>query len=143
MASESRECHRISQCYRWHEEGYRDGVESEYGAELNVAGVSIAVMPCQTHEQSCREMAKPEEPLGLNKLVGQDSHNSGHENRYYPLHGVEEGYFTSQTVGSEIVADTSEICAPDGELEEVHYCELGFDRSSLIHGEIGVLRWQI
>lgn len=55
-----------------------------------------------------------------NPAVGYDADEGGHENGYKTLHGVEPEYIFAETVGAEEHTHRNQICAPYGELEEVH-----------------------
>ena len=65
-------------------------------------------------------MAIAQEALGGNPAVGHDADDSGHEQGYNPLHGVEKTDFFSKTDFAQISPHRGQIGTPDSELEEVH-----------------------
>ena len=76
--------------------------------------------PASQHEAACQQMAEAQHTLRLHILIGNDTHQCGHEDRHDTLDGIEPGDLIAQTCDAEIVTHTSEIGTPHGELQKIH-----------------------
>ena len=120
--------HGVDQCDSRHEKGYAHAVQHEEGSEFHRRSSVHAIYSGGSHENAGDAMAHREHLLGLHLAVGEDAHQSRHEDGYQALHHEEPFDLGAHADISEIAADGRKVGAPYRELKEVHQYELDGNR---------------
>ena len=108
--------HRVGDSDGRHEEGYAHGIQPEEGAVLHRLAGRDPVDTRTYHGCSCHQMADTQQSLRRNPFVGDNTHDSGHENRHDALDGVEHADFLPEPHTGQISSLACQISSPDSKL---------------------------
>ena len=116
------ERHRVGQGQRGHVECHAEGVDGNKHRLIGYGGAHAHIGKVN-HRCTSNQVADAQQTLRLDVLVGDNTHESGHENRHDALDGIEPRDFGTHACTSQIVAHAGEIGTPHSELQEIHHDE--------------------
>lgn len=130
------ERHRVAESNRRHEECHRDCVGCEQRAELKSAvggKLRVGYRSCNDHHDAGQELTQRQCALGRYPAVGHYAHQCGHYDGHESLYGIKPEYVCAETVIAQKHTHRNQVCAPYGELQEVHHRQAGLDFCCICH----------
>ena len=116
---EDGEGRRIGEGQRGHIESHAHRVDGDEQGRVG-GGRGAAEIGKAQHHAACYQVADAEQLLRLDKLIGDDTHECGHEDGDDALDGIEPSNLCAHTSRAQVVAHRSQIGAPNCKLQEVH-----------------------
>ena len=110
--------HRVGYRDSRHEKSYADGIQTEQSSVLHRIAGRDSVDASSRHRRSRHQMTDTQKSLRRNPFVGDNTHDSGHEDRDNALNGIEHSYLLPETDTGQIPSLAGQISAPDSELQK-------------------------